>query len=59
MSALGELLPGTKSPPMPERSPAASAQAPVNVGGWMYQDADAAVEAAWNAFQLRIPGWNQ
>ena len=31
--------------------PAASAQAPVNVGGWMYQDADAAVEAAWNAFQ--------
>lgn len=31
--------------------PAVSPQAPVNVGGWMYQDADAAVEAAWNAFQ--------
>ena len=31
--------------------PAASFQAPVNVGGWMYQDANQAVEAAWTAFQ--------
>lgn len=42
---------GVPAAPQAVLRPAVSPQAPVNVGGWMYQDADAAVEAAWNAFQ--------
>ena len=54
IAQMGGGAPAAPVPSAPEAvllRPAAPAAGPVNVGGWLYQDANAAVEAAWTAFQ--------